>query len=753
MDERIKTGHLDRSAIVYVRQSSPDQVRNNLESQRLQYAMKNRIAELGWNADVIQVIDGDLGITANGEAKRDGFEQMIGRVARGHVGLVAAREVSRLARNDGDWQRLVEICRQTDTLMMDHETLYDVRRPNDRLLLGIKGNISSYELDIIRARAHDAMREKARRGELVIGVPVGYIKTPDMRIEMTPDLQVREAVARVFAKFLELGTAWQVVHWHRQAGLPLPATPYGRDGRRVEWKPAALGRVLKFLSNPVYAGVYVFGRHGKGKQRRANMVRPAQFTRHDPKDWPVVIHGHHEGYVDRGTFERIHAMLDNNTQKFAGQRGAGGAARNGLGLLSGLLRCARCGRLLQVLYQSRRNEPKYVCYAGCGDFARCRFYFAGRAPDEIITQAVLQVLTPLTVDAAEQAFHEHDAAVDEREKAAARECERTRYEADRAFRQYDAVEPENRLIASTLEKRWNGALERQREAEDRLAEIRAGVKQKKRSHDDFLAMAAAFPDVWNDPATDISLKKRIVRALIEEVSTEEISPTEVLLRVHWRGGNHTEHRFRRRKVGENGSQHCPEAVDAIKRLHALCGDGLIAKYLSQNRIPRARGGTDWTSSHVNHARKKRGIPGYDKDERRRQGFMTLREAASYLKISPDGLQALAERGEVPHDHPLPIGPYIFRRADLEGQDGDRLRALVRSRLKRKSSKIPTNGGLFDQALDEGNVAVNTGESRSGSKYGSKPYFSRLKRFLEGQDGDRSRNSAKDKKPRNTSKIQ
>ncbi len=744
MNEKIKAEHLARAAIVYVRQSSPDQVRNNRESQVLQYAMKARIGELGWNAGDIQVIDDDLGVTANGDAERKGFEQLIGRVACGHVGLVAAREVSRLSRNSGDWQRLVEYCRQNDTLVMDHDTVYDVRAPNDRLMLGIKGNISSYELDILRARAHDTMREKARRGELVLAVPAGYVKTPDQRIEMTPDLQVREAVALVFSKFLELGTAWQVTHWFHESGLSIPSTCNSRDGNEVRWNPATLSRVLTILKHPVYAGIYAYGRTRKEKGRRSNRNQPIVKALHDPKDWYSVHHDHHEGYIDAATFERIRLMLKNNTQKFAGQRGAGGAARNGHGLLSGLLRCARCGRLLQVYYEARRNEPKYVCYQGDGALPKCRFYFAGRAPDEIISEAVLQVLSPLTMEMAERAFLEHDAAEDDREKALSRECERARYEADRAFRQYDAIEPENRLVAAMLERNWNRALERLRDAEERLAEIRAVVKSDKHGREDFLAMAAAFPDIWNDPATDITLKKRIVRALIEEVATEEVSATEVILRVHWRGGNHIEHHFRRRKVGQNGRQHCPEAVDAIKRLHALCGDGLIAKYLSQNRIPLARGGMGWSSANVAHARKKRGLPKYDKDERRRQGFMTLREAASYLKISPDGLLALAERGEVPHDHPQPIGPYIFRRADLEGQDGERLRALVKSRLKRKYAIMPANGDLFDQTANEGKSASAPEKTPVAARYVSKPYFPRLKRFLAGQDGDRGGNGTKPK---------
>lgn len=704
MGEKIKSRHLDRGAIVYVRQSSPGQVRNNLESQRLQYGMKNRIAELGWGAKSIHVIDDDLGITANGEAQREGFERLIGGVACGNVGLVAAHEVSRLARNSADWQRLLEYCRQTDTLVMDHETVYDVRVPNDRLLLGIKGNISSYELDIIRARAHDAMHEKAQRGELVLGVPTGYIKTPDQRIEITPDLQVREAVDLVFAKFLELGSAWRVVHWFRESELLLPATHYSPDGQRVQWKPARSGRVLKFLNNPVYAGIYAHGRSKAGKGKRINMTQPVRSPLRDPQDRPVLIRNHHEGYIDIETFERIRRMLDNNSQQFAGQRGAGGAARNGPGLLSGLLRCARCGRLMQVQYESRSGRTKYSCFTGEGGaLPRCRFYFSGPDPDELITRAVLQVMTPLTVEAAERAFLEHDAAENEREKAMARTCERARYEAERAQRQYDAIEPENRLVAASLEKRWNQALERQREAEDRWADIRSELKREKRSREDFLALAAAFPDIWRAPATDIVLKKRIVRALIEEVSTEEVPPHDILLRVHWRGGNHTEYRFRRILRGENRRQHPPETVDAIKQLLAICDDRLIAKYLSQNRVPRMGGATDWSAEHVRGARKKRGIPPHDPSARRRMGLMTLKEAAAFMGISPDGLQSLASRGEIPHEHPLATGPYIFRITDIEGQNGDRLRTLVRGRLKRKSVKPLENGGLFDNTEIRGNI--------------------------------------------------
>lgn len=697
MNEKIKVDHLGRAAVVYVRQSSPEQVRNNLESQRLQYAMKQRISGLGWGDKAIQVVDDDLGITANGSAERKGFDRLIGQVACGHIGLVAAREVTRLARNSGDWQRLIELCRQTDTLVMDHESVYDVRTPNDRLLLGIKGNISSYELDVIRVRALDALREKARRGALVLSVPAGYVKTPDKRIEITPDLQVRETVDRVFAKFLELGSARRTVRWFRESGILLPGHQSVYDGRHIQWNLATIARILRILNNPVYAGVYVYGRPLKEKWKYLKTIPQARAGDREADAWPVVIPNSHEGYIDSGTFERIHRMLDNNTQRLAGQRGAGGAARHGKGLLSGLLRCALCGRLLHVAYLAGKKtyRYRYECFSGDGAQPRCRFLFNGLAPDELIERAVLQVLTPLTVETAEQAFLEHDAAENEQEKALARECERTRYEAERAWRQYDAIEPENRLVAVSLERRWNKALEQQREAEDRLAEIRASVRGQKRSREDFLAMAAAFPDIWRSPSTDIALKKRIVRALIEEISTEEIPPRDILLRVHWRGGNHTEYRFAKPMSGDNGRKHPVEAITAIIQLRAICDDRMIAKYLNQNSVPRAGGEAGWNSEHVKIARKRRSLSPYDPVERKNAGFMTLKEASAFLGMSPDGLQSLAIRGEAAHERPLPTGPYIFRRADIEGQNGDRLRAMVQGRLKRKLAKTPINGGLFE----------------------------------------------------------
>jgi DNA invertase Pin-like site-specific DNA recombinase len=340
---------LERSAIVYVRQSSPQQVRHHHEGRRLQYAMKNDLVTLGWPAAKIEVIDDDLGVTANGTARRQGFDRLLAQVTLGRVGIIAAREVTRFARNSSDWQRLLEVCRQVDTILVDHATVYDLRSADDRLMIGIKGSISGYELDMLRTRALDAKEAKARRGELIGRAPAGYIKTPDRRLEKTPDARVREAVALIFDKFLELGSAVRVARWFELEGLKAPTeAPACRDGTRVRWVPLQIGRVINFLRNPAYAGVYAYGRTRTTRVVTENGIRDRQTRLHDPAQWRYMHKERHEGYIDYDTFEKIRGMLDNNRQSFAARRGAGGAPKNGAGLLVGLVRCGGCGRLMHV---------------------------------------------------------------------------------------------------------------------------------------------------------------------------------------------------------------------------------------------------------------------------------------------------------------------------------------------------------------------------------------------------------------------
>jgi DNA invertase Pin-like site-specific DNA recombinase len=501
MTDKITSFHLERSAIVYVRQSSSRQLRQNHESRRLQYAMKNKLVGMGWPAAKVEVIDDDLGVTASGAARRKGFERLLSQVTLGRVGIVAAREVSRFARNDPDWQRLLEVCRQVNTILLDHETVYDIRNASDRLMIGIKGNISGYELDLFRARSYDALQEKARRGELVIRVPTGYVKIDGPHIEKTPDARVHEAVDLIFAKFLELGSALRVTRWFEQSGLKIPTeVPSCRDGTRIKWIPPRRGQMARFLKNPIYAGAYAYGRSRVVRVDTESGARDRRVRLRDPAQWKYIIKGHHEGYIDFETFEKIQRMLDNNRQCFVSARGTGGAAKNGTGLLCGLIRCGYCGRLMNVTYSTQNKLANYVCRTvAIGAQRLCRFRFTGTQPEAMVVQAALLSLEPLGVAAAERAFEVESAAVDDQERALERECEQARYEAGRAERQYDAIEPENRLVAATLERRWNETLVHVAESEASLAEHRARRQRRKRSRVEFLAMARRFPDVWNAP--------------------------------------------------------------------------------------------------------------------------------------------------------------------------------------------------------------------------------------------------------------
>jgi DNA invertase Pin-like site-specific DNA recombinase len=355
MSEKIRPHHLERKAILYVRQSSVYQVNNNLESQKLQYAMEERLRRLGWRE--VEVVDEDLGRSASGTVTRAGFQRMVAEVCLGQVGAVAAREVSRFARNSRDWQQLVEVCRVVDTLLIDQEMVYTPRQSNDRLLLGLKGSLNEYELDLLRQRSVEARREKARRGELIVAFPAGYVKSEDQRLEKDPDRRVQEGVLLVFRKFFELGSARQTLLWFLELGLQVPVSaPRGR----VIWRRPRYTTIYSILSNPVYAGAYAYGKTEHTTQYEQG--QPRRQSRRKPKDqWWALIPDTHEGYISWKEFEEIQQMMTNNAH--LGDRS--GAAKCGLALLAGLLRCHRCGRKLMVAYTG--NGPfvlRYACNRG-----------------------------------------------------------------------------------------------------------------------------------------------------------------------------------------------------------------------------------------------------------------------------------------------------------------------------------------------------------------------------------------------------
>ncbi len=693
MSEKIRANHLSRKAVLYVRQSSPHQVIRNEESRRLQYGMEERLRRLGWTE--VQVIDEDQGRSASGTAERVGFERMVAEVCLGKVGAVAAREVSRFARNSRDWQHLVEVCRMVDTLLVDHEAVYDPRRGNDRLLLGLKGSLNEYELDVLRMRSVEARREKARRGELIIALPAGYIWTDDQKLVKDPDRRIQQAVLRVFEKFLEFSTVRQVMLWFIEEGLEVPVRCHGVSGWETVWKRPTYQTMLKILRNPIYAGTYAYGKTETSVEFHGGVPRK-RIKRRPMEQWLSLIYDHHEGYVQAVEFERIQQMISDNYQGWKGA--TGGAAKRGPALLSGLVRCGQCGRKLMVTYTGRGHDvQRYICHRGNLNTAEPRcISFGGGPVDDAVSREVLRVVQPAAVEASLQAGEgaatEHDDVVD----ALRLDFEAARYAAERAWKQYDATDPENRLVADELERRWNDALQKVQHLEDRIEQKEAErLEIPTPQPAEFSELAADLDRLWSDPGADIRLKKRLLRALIEEVIVNvDNEHGETILVIHWKGGVHTEHRVRRRRRGQN-SLHTPvEVVEAVRALTLICPDDLIAGILSRNGLRTGRGNR-WTRERVASLRSKRGIAKYSPARQQAEGWMSLTQAAADVGVSTVALRRAVERGDVEAMHPLPDGPWIFERGHLDKASAREALEGIRRRRRGGATHNPTDVSLFD----------------------------------------------------------
>ena len=679
MSEKVKAQHIARKAMLYVRQSSAYQVTHNLESQKLQYAMQDRLRQLGWRE--IEVVDEDLGRSAAGMVTRTGFERMVSEVCLGKVGAVAAREVSRFARNSREWQQLMEVCRIVDTVLVDQDMVYAPRQSNDRLLLGLKGSLNEYELDLLRQRSVEARYAKARRGALLQAVPVGYVKTEDQRLEKDPDRRVQQAIALVFRKFAELGTVRQTLWWFLEHGVELPThTPRGA----TYWRRPSYRTVYRLLTSPVYGGAYAYG---KTEQRvRYEHGTPHRSSHRKPREqWLTLIPHAHEGYVPWEEFEQIRQAITANNLR----PDAVGAAKKGAALLAGLLRCRRCGRKLTVRYTGSAHDVlRYACLRGLLDHGEPRCVAFGGIPvDDAIAGEVLRVVQPAAVEAAlvasEQAARQQDEVV----AALQRDLEAARYAALRAQRQYDATDPENRLVAGELEQRWNLTLQRVQELEARIASHTTGrgPEPPPPTREAFAELATRLEAIWHDPGTDVRLKKRIVRTLLQEVLVDVDSTAGMItLVLHWAGGVHTELRVPRRRRGQHRGQTPPTIVEAVASLARICPDKLIAGILNRNGLQTGQGNR-WTQERVTALRSHHQIACYNRETRVAQGWLNLTEAAAVVGLSPRTLRLAVERGESPAEHPLPEGPWIFQQTTL---GTDAVKALVQRAQHGKPPAIP-----------------------------------------------------------------
>ena len=661
---KISPEHLARSAYVYVRQSTADQLRNNHESRRRQYALADRARTLGWS-DVV-VIDDDLGVSAGGVA-RPGFERLLAAICSGQVGAVVSIEASRLARNGRDWHTLLDFCGLVGSVIIDEDGVYDPRSVNDRLLLGMKGTMSEMELSLLRQRSVEALKLKAARGDLHTTVAIGFVRSEGDRIEQDPDLRIREAIGAVFTRFAQAGSVRQVLLWFRQEHIELPAATYDDGRRAVVWRLPCYNTVLHILGNPVYAGAYAFGRTETRVRIESGRKCVVRGYRRGRDQWQVLIVDHHQGYIDWQTYEHNQHVIADNTNKLGGV--ARGALRRGDALLAGLLRCGHCGRKLHVAYSgSQGNISRYHCRGATinhGEGRGC-ISFGSLRVDRSVAAEVLAVLRPVGVEAAlraiEQRFNEGQAKRRQLELA----LEQSRFEAARAQRQFDVVDPGNRLVASELERRWNERLmqvsRQQAEIDELDARREALITTDQR--ETLLALGADLRRVWDHPAAGNESRKRILRTVINEI-VARVTDTSLELVIHWQGGDHTELSVVKNRTGQHRWTADVEVQTLVLQLARQLNDAGIASLL--NRLGYRTGKKlSWTEMRVRSFRNTHGITVFKVGEREARGEVTLEQAADVLGTSKMTVLRMIAAGALDASQACKGAPWIIKRSELPG---------------------------------------------------------------------------------------
>jgi DNA invertase Pin-like site-specific DNA recombinase len=617
--DRITVSHLKRKAYLYVRQSTLYQTEQNPESLERQYDFRNQALGLGWHQDQVVTLDEDLGQSGAEAAHRTDFQRLVADVGLGQVGVVLSLEISRLARNSADWYRLLELCALTDTLILDEDGLYDTNQFNDRLLLGLRGTMSEAELHFLRARLYGGKLNKARRGELRTMLPAGLIYDPEGHVVLDPDRQVQQAIHKVFKLFQRLRSAWQVVCQLQQAQIRLPVRlRAGPQAGETIWTEASLSRVLKILKNPRYAGMYFYGRT---RQRKGVPVQtlPAE-------QWKVQIPNAHPGFIPWEQFEANQQILAENDPRMK-SRAARLPPREGPALLQGILLCGRCGRRMTVYYNRRRTGKvglTYCCaYESKERGGKLCQHVPGRGVDQAVSRLAVQALTPEAVAAAVAVFEELQRRNAELAALYQSQVERARHEAESAQRQFFLANPENRLVADNLEKRWNDKLRVLAEAENAFA----GWKEKNRfdvsppAREDLLRFVRDFPALWNHPQTTARDRKQMLRLMIQDVTLLRQDDIQVCIR--WKGGATSELHLPKPLTAWESRQTPQAVLDRITGLAEQHTDEQIAEILNREGLCSGTGLT-FTYEHITCLRIAKRIPGYY-DHLRRAGMVTCKE--------------------------------------------------------------------------------------------------------------------------------
>lgn len=675
---KVTAEHLRRDAFLYVRQSSLRQVFENTESTKRQYALRDRAAALGWPAERIHTIDDDLGISGAHAENRDGFQHLVSEVALGHAGIVLGLEVSRLARNNADWQRLLELCALTATLISDEDGVYDPAHFNDRLLLGLKGTMSEAELHVLKARLQGGIHNKARRGELPVPLPIGLIYDPTGVVVLDPDRQIQSAARLVFDTFRQTHSANAVVRRFQREGLQFPCRARSGPGKdEVRWIPLEHFRVLQILHNPRYAGAFVFGRTRRTRRADLKSTAAVQVAR---KDWLVLIKDAHASYISWEEFERNQATLTQNLAALS-SASRGTVPREGSALLQGHILCGRCGGRMRTRYQlDSKLRDRLVPYYVCTEEAVRRAGKAcqslrGRDVDTAVSELLLRTVAPAAIEVALAVQQEIAGRIGQAGAARQKQIERARYEAELKRRRFLKCDPDHRLVADALEADWNEQLrrletlqqqhERQHQADQGLLNEQARTR--------ILALARDFPRVWHDPHTDPRDRKRMLALLIEDVTLTKRET--IAIDVRFRGGRTTSLTAPSPKPIAQVRKFNPEVIAALDRLLDTCTEQEAADRLN------ARGYRNWRQQPLTRATVFNLRFNYKLKSRfqrlRDQGFISAEALAQRLHVSPTTIHEWGRAGSLVRQR---YGNHVFLYKSVlpgtihKGQGGRRPRA-------------------------------------------------------------------------------
>jgi len=689
----IKPRHLERSAYVYVRQSSPGQVRNNREGRLLQEAMVEHVAGFGWPRSQIILLDADTAKSGRSQHGRSDFHKLLEAIVTGKAGLVAARDLARLVRDNQDWSHVVRLCRFEGVLLADHHRLYNPADAQDRMVLGIQGAFNEFEVSVIAERAQETLRQKAARGEQYDALPPGYICRHPPLCEKHPDPRVQRAVEKVLHDFERFSSARQLYLHLLDEMFQLPVVMHGRDWRDIDWITPSYGQILDLVRNPTYAGMYVRGRTktivlldvgGHTQTKRQRVPRDA---------WDVVLENHHDAYITRQSWERNVEKIEAN----ANVRGplAKGAVGRGCSVMAGLLRCRRCGHRLQARYCG--SGVRYVCFGGdrqrMRGAARC-LAFLGAKLESLLTEEILEVVGPAGIEAAERAtqqlalrHHEQRQLLVDRLEAAV-EAER------RAAREYKQTDATYVAVRQALGAEWETALARVAAEQSRLNEFdqRQPILPTPAQREQLARLAEDVRRLWNHPSASGDLKQQLARVLIVEIVADiDENRGEVVLLIHWSGGHHTE--LRDGCVNRRGQLPSSQLKAIIETLRKVLGDAPIAAALNRARIRPPDGGT-WTGKRVRDYRQRGGIAGFDAKLKETAGWLTQAEAATQLQISPMSVHRLVNSGILPAERPNRGLPMVICTSNLHNEELQRAVSALKAGHRRPLPDDPRQGRFF-----------------------------------------------------------